>query len=403
VTAQPRDLTRFETLRFWAAPGARVEVALRALGTARIEVALVDADGEAVVGGRLQAVAAGADPDEGAERLPGEVGEPRGRYLVPVPGPGTYRVQAAGPDLAVSEPVEVEIPAGQRSAFLRIALEDEVSLRGRLVSPSGVPLADLAVAARIDRIALPWPMDPGERTPARIVRARSDHDGTFELVGLHPRFRYELLGEREQGTFVIAERIAADGASGRDFPVAADRLGGAVAHLEIAAPARASAPRALRCDLWELRADLWSRTRDDQELEVRGRTATLEGLDAGRTYALVLRADGCAPAVHGPWTCRRFADSIDVALVEPATLAVTVLAPDGTPQAGARVWVARSGAQPFEIGPTVAHTDALGVAVLRDLRAGPHRLQAGTDLLSSDAVDLELRAGARHEAALRLR
>jgi RNA polymerase sigma factor (sigma-70 family) len=406
ATATFEDL-RVETLRFEAEPGARVGLQLRALGASRILVDLVDAAGEAIVGGGAQAVQAAGPQDSGwRERFVSSPGGDRGAYEVRLPGPGRYLVQATGPDCGLSRPLEVEVTKERPGVPVRVALDELVSLRGRLTSVGGIPLADVALVASLDRSDLPWPVEnPAPGGGGMEARTRTEADGTFELAGLHPRFRFGISVVREDGAgnFQVATGLAPGGAERPTIAVPDDRLRGAVVHFQILVDDGSAAPARASIDLWESRDAGWVRVRSGEECPIAGRSLTLEGLDAGRDYQLVVRAEGFATVVQGPWTCRRFADSRDLSLVRPGSIEVRVVDAAGRPVPGARVQADRQGSLPPFGDAYAVQTDAGGLAVMTGLAPGPTVLHGHLGTRTCEPVQVEVRSGQRLRQTLRLR
>lgn len=396
---------RTERVHVRTEPGSRVDVTLRALGTARLTIHLTDADGDPVAGGAAVAVAEPRAAGDGlAERFASLPAEPRGRYLIPLPGAGTYSVRAVGPYLVSNEPLLVRVPADTGSAHLDLQLQDPVSIRGRLVLPGGVPIADAVLVAVADFTQLPWRTDPLEDQTTEERRVRTDFDGTFEVTLLHPRFAYDLRCERDDGSrsFTIARGVRGSDAE-LEFVVDSEHLDRATLRLDVDTIGRIARPNTIRYDLWERRTDAWSRVRHDVAVDLEARTATIPDLEIGVTHALVVRADGFATTAQGPSICRRFTERRHVLLNLPVSVQVRVLDDVGVPIPGAEVRVDPAPAMPFLGPPHRARTDADGRASIGGLPIGTATLIAERAGRVSAPRRIVVRAGADPQVELRIR
>jgi hypothetical protein len=153
---------------------------------------VVDRSGRAVAGARIAAV-----EDGSATGPPGPPGAatsgPDGRFrLAGVAAGRHYRLSVTAPGFArASALVRVPAPVAERPATpARIVLEPGRSIVGRLVSPTGEPLAGLAVTLEGGGSGfVPLQL---VATAERSWAARSDDRGAFELPHLAPG-RYDLV------------------------------------------------------------------------------------------------------------------------------------------------------------------------------------------------------------------
>jgi hypothetical protein len=170
VRAEPQPL---------AAGAASAPDRLRA--TARIEV--VTAAGEPVPGALVMVASASTDPVAVES-------DALGVAAVEHPGDGTATVSVSAPGFAAHRELVDPLPS-----HLRVVLQAERRLHGRVVRSSGVAVAEPV-------LVLAWPVHGSMPSPEdlRLAHAgratfpwtRSGTDGTFELPGLDPKLDYQL-------------------------------------------------------------------------------------------------------------------------------------------------------------------------------------------------------------------
>jgi hypothetical protein len=148
---------------------ARVEIHLP---DTSLEVEVVDEEGETVAGAAVMVMLL-AKQGEGEPPAPGKT-DKDGLYQVRGTAYGQYRLEAhlREPGVRrVSAPAAAALSESSPSASVRLVLEQQKAVRGRLVGPTGTGVAGATVMAVV-------PLDMGS---AIVPRAQSDAEGRFEL------------------------------------------------------------------------------------------------------------------------------------------------------------------------------------------------------------------------------
>lgn len=145
-----------------------------------------------------------------------------GRFRIGPLEPGTYEVtvddlvnastRASGPRGSVVELRHHEVS-------LRVVLERNGQIRGRVLDAEGGPASDVWVSAAHESHEVAF--NQTGAGPSQGQRALTDGDGEFELTGLDPRQRFNVSAERPYGSVAVLRGVT----PGADLTLRLPRLG----------------------------------------------------------------------------------------------------------------------------------------------------------------------------------
>ena len=285
--------------------------------------------------------------------------------------------------------VDASVQASRRLE-LRLAEKDETefeatgSVGGQVVDPQGAPIAGAAIQAR--RRGPRW----GSRSSAT-----SGPDGRFEIAGLAPEGRYDLMATYPGYASARAESVPSGTTSVTLHLAAGARLRGVVRDAQSSAPVVAFNVSILRVR-GALQRDSVS---SDAFMDARGQYE-ISGLPPG-DYAAVAAGYGYAPSREGRFSISEALEgaTIDFELERGGDLVGTVVdRKSGAPLPGAQVQLeGQLGADSSIPILSSAITDASGQFELRGLSAG-----LGSVVASADGHHSRIIAGLRFENGRRI-
>lgn len=296
---------------------------------------VVDLQGKPIPGAEVFLI-----PSSSSETVLKASTDAEGQFQIGRLGTGSFDLQAHARGYLLTRVRQVAIPPGKGNADLGvIALQRGMAFEGRVIDPEGNPIAGARVEA-----APTSGLSPGD-LPADGKEALTGGDGAFSLRGFREG---EILSLR-----VIRRGFAPRTISGIETPLPepltveltpAARIAGTV--LDEAGDPVAGAKLVLTEEVSK-----------DSKTPVRGRFVAVAEVDsAGRfemvdltpgRFQLSALASGYLPETRGGIDLKEGngMDGIDLVLRRGAVIEGRVLAPDGSPVAGARVMVLDQPAQ----------------------------------------------------------
>lgn len=384
-------------------PGLTSEVTLDVPRGAGVAGRVVDEEGagvpEAEVAVRIERAESTDMPWMPAPRLERKAAtDAEGRFLlrgVPL-GTGELRASAEGR----AGPAERELEVAGDLDDVEIVLASGRILRGTVRWPDGSPAAGATVVAsgqgRTEERGTRRVTFPGE-----TETAQADDDGAFELAGLAPT-GYEITATAEREDGLRQGRVERTGTPGEPLELVLEEQPVVVGHVRDAAGEPVTS--------FTLTVESGTSGRRDRSFARKDGRFALSDLEPG-TWELVARGKGFAPS--DPLAFQfpdAIAEPLEIVLSPGASVAGTVVGPDGRPIAGAAVGrAAAEGELPWTGGTSTERTtsDGAGRFELSELPAGPFALEAkakgfapsvelALDLVAGDAVPdvvLTLRVG----------
>lgn len=438
VLARPRLLSpvRREDVRSEAGLETQVELALthgaRIAGTVRDEN-----------GAPVQGASARVELQEEREGFEGwgrvtlakqvETGAD-GAFLIQGAPAGNVQIEATREGWESSETDERELAEGEEVLGLELVVRRGRAIAGRVEWPDGRPAAGAQVFARLGLDAEELREDGEEFDWRRFMelrdkRAVADADGGFLIEGLDERpFDVTALSASpgaEKGAAAEPAETAADGAAGQ-VTLEGVVPGGAAVKLVLAATpvlhGRVLDEGERPVGAFRVQAEAVEEEEPSFMARMNPEIPPLEFEDLTGAYRvgplpagnwrLVVEAEGYARTRTEPFTMpeRATAGPLDVVLVLGASVAGVVLAPDGSPAAGASVqsgegngWMQRMADEGEETVSARTNTD--GRFRLEDLAAGALALTADhEDHAPSAELALTIEPGLRlDDVVLQLR
>ncbi len=309
-----------------------------------VEVAgvVLDEDGEAVQGARLSAVVGGAPATATTDS--------RGTFRMRGLAPGELRLTVVADGLVERRVVLGELADRERRTGLEIVLARGSSLAGRIVDADGEPVAKVSIEIE-------------STSSRRSHSATTDDEGRFRVSGL------------DDGPFAVdatrgAQRAAAEGvaAGTHDLELRLLPYGLSLECLVVDDTGTPLSRASVRAG--SARAFLG----DDA-----GGLVVLRGLDRGRT-TVTARKRWHVDAQREVWLP---SEPITLVLERQATVRGSVIGPDGTPVAGARVAAPGDGDR----------TDDAGRFRLSSVRGGHVELTASANGFTDAAAAVEVAPG----------
>jgi hypothetical protein len=412
--ARPRGASALDVPEFKVEAGDRREFEIELVRGGTLSGVVVDEQGDPIARARVNGVRFGgnmmalAGAGNSARRTRSAAD---GTFTLAGLPPGRVRVMAERKSYLTSLGTSIEVADGEHKHGVELRLETGGAISGRVVWPDGTPAVGATIKADIDPAQM---TGMGAMTAWRGAnsRATSAADGSFKLVGLG------------KGPFQLRAKATRDEAGEKSTGAAS---------LEKIAPGVVEALLTLQPTL-----TLAGRVVDAQQaprtsFEIRYEPVDAQrpfwlGTASKRTQSFADRADGTFEVLSlepGRWKVHAVvadygnSDALEVdlpastdaelVLVVKASVSAAglVVAPDGTPVAGARVravvgsgpW---AGMQGLGEERPEATSDAQGRFSLRGLDAGRTRLAATAENWApSETLELDLAEGAE-AANLRL-
>ncbi|MGH7151887.1 MAG: carboxypeptidase-like regulatory domain-containing protein, partial [Planctomycetota bacterium] len=392
----------------YADAGSKQELALWLEGALTIEARLLDPSGATVQGGSVMTW----EQDPPQPLTPG-VGTPGaflrvdrsegGRFILPVPRPGTYSVVGFGERFASSLAAPVEVHEGEPHPHVALSLLPLASISGRLRRESGPPIGNVPIQAVSVLESEPYAGVSGQHGSEYLhptVEVRVAEDGSFRIPRLHPLSTYTLFiprGQRDSSRRAVARSVPA---GTEDLEIVVPEEAALTVVLDCGAPWDPVAHVEPGADLWrEWEEGHWVEEEHAERAREAGSTGQatkrfrFEGLFPGDRYLLSAWAPGMGSAVEGPWTAKPGEQEIVIPLRLPSTLQVEVKDLEERPVPSASVFCERITECERLNAPRWLLTPAGGVVRFEGLGPGPYRLAAVRGAARSGWTEVEVAGG----------
>jgi hypothetical protein len=288
-----------------------------------------------------------------------------GHFRYPLPHTGRFEACASSEAWASSNNMAFEVTAEKPSAELGLVLVQGVTIEGRVVRDDGAPLADVDVFAHHDTCSNCSRADRAASGTLRGLRARTNTDGHFVLepARVDPHlYTVVCAPDPKRPKAWLEVRDVAAGTHNVEIVVSEAALIGAVFEGRVVLEDTGEPLTAMQFQISRWHGTYWDHIRDETIQSADGHFR-IEALQLGTDYAaFIYNIAGYMPVIVERWTATRESKPVELVMLKPRVLDVTVTDERGTPSASALVKFNVEHRHPGYEGFLVNQTDRDGFA-----------------------------------------